>query len=217
MKRLLRLAIVGCFGITSCIVPAQKPNIVLIMTDDQGWFDVGFNGNTEIWTPFLDSLASNGIVFERFYSASAVCSPTRASLITGRNPLRIEIPYANSGHMKDEEITIAELLSKEGYASGHFGKWHLGTFTKKVLDANRGGRENFIEDYSIPTEHGYDAFFCTESKVPTFDPMVYPSAFGLGESMRYGWKAIANYDSTNSYGTAYWKGVQPKRDNQLER
>ena len=185
------------------------------MTDDQGWFDAGFNGNTQILTPFLDSLASNGIVFDRFYSASAVCSPTRASLITGRNPLRIEIPYANSGHMKDEEITIPELLSKEGYATGHFGKWHLGTFTKNELDANRGGRENFIEDYSIPTEHGYDALFCTESKVPTFDPMVYPSAYGSGESMRYGWKAIANYDSTHSYGTAYWKGANQKETNNL--
>jgi arylsulfatase A-like enzyme len=163
----------------------------------------------------LDFLASNGIVFDRFYSASAVCSPTRASLITGRNPLRINIPYANSGHMKNEEITIPEILQNQGYATGHFGKWHLGTLSKTDLDANRGGREKFIDEYSIPTEHGYETFFCTESKVPTFDPMVYPAVFGEGESLRYGWKAVTNFDSTHSYGTAYWKGANKKETSNL--
>ena len=67
----------------------------------------------------MDLLASNGIIFDRFYAASAVCSPTRASLITGRNPLRMNIPTANSGYMMKEEITIAEILKKEGYATGH--------------------------------------------------------------------------------------------------
>jgi arylsulfatase A-like enzyme len=215
MNILLRLSIIACIGISACDGPAPRPNIILIMTDDQGWFDAGFNGNTEIRTPHLDFLASNGIVFDRFYSASAVCSPTRASLITGRNPLRIDIPYANSGHMKRKEITIPEILKNEGYATGHFGKWHLGTLSKKDLDANRGGREKFTGEYSIPSEHGYETFFCTESKVPTFDPMVYPSAFGEGESLHYGWKAITNYDSTRSYGTAYWKGAKQKETNNL--
>ncbi len=136
----------------------ENPNIILIMTDDQGWGDAGFNGNTEIKTPNLDYLASNGIIFDRFYSASAVCSPTRASLITGRNPYRMGIPTANKGHMKVEEITIAELLKDKGYATGHFGKWHLGTLTKTSKDANRGGPGN-SEHFSIPTMHGYDHFF----------------------------------------------------------
>jgi arylsulfatase A-like enzyme len=210
MNNLLGLFFIVGLGISSCKGPVQKPNIILIMTDDQGWYDVGFNGNAEIRTPWIDSLASNGVIFDRFYSASAVCSPTRASLITGRNPLRINIPYANTGHMKDEEITIPEILKMEGYATGHFGKWHLGTLTKSVLDANRGGREEFNDEYSIPTEHGYDEFFCTESKVPTFDPLVYPSSFIEGESKRYGWRAVKNYDSTNSYGTAYWTGMNQK-------
>jgi len=212
MHKLYVLLITALIGISSCNGPAPRPNIILIMSDDQGWYDAGFNGNRDIKTPWLDSLAANGIVFDRFYSASAVCSPTRASLITGRNPLRMNIPYANAGHMMSEEITLAEILKREGYATGHFGKWHLGTLSKTVFDANRGGREEFIGEYSIPTEHGYDTFFCTESKVPTYDPMVFPASFREGESKRYGWKAIEDGDSAKVYGTAYWAG-----ENQVEQ
>jgi arylsulfatase A-like enzyme len=200
----------------SCNGPKKRPNIILIMTDDQGWYDAGFNGNSNIKTPNLDALASKGIIFNRFYSASAVCSPTRASLITGRNPLRIGIPYANVGHMKEEEITIPEILKKEGYATGHFGKWHLGTLSKSLPDANRGGKKEYREDYSIPTDHGYDQFFCTESKVPTFDPMVYPNQFIDGESKRYGWRAVNGQDAVSNYGTAYWKGKDQKATSNIE-
>lgn len=194
--------------LVSCVAK-ENPNIILIMTDDQGWGDAGFNGNTEIKTPNLDYLASNGIIFDRFYSASAVCSPTRASLITGRNPLRMGIPSANSGHMKEEEITISELLKDEGYATGHFGKWHLGTLTKTSKDANRGGPKN-SEHFSIPTMHGYDQFFCTESKVPTYDPMIFPSQFDEGESKHFGWKAVINKNNVDLFGTSYWKGEEEK-------
>ena len=117
-------------GICFCKVFAQNPNIILIMSDDQGWYDVGFNGNNEIRTPNIDKLATKGVIFDRFYSASAVCSPTRASVITGRNPLRINVPTANEGHMKVEEITLPEILKERGYSTGHFGNWHLGTLTQ---------------------------------------------------------------------------------------
>ena len=220
IKELSRLLLIATLGFSSCNKPVhqkviQKPNIILIMTDDQGWYDVGFNGNNEIKTPNVDLLASKGVIFDRFYSASAVCSPTRASLITGRNPLRMNVPYANSGHMKDEEITLPEILQKEGYMTSHFGKWHLGTLTKSEADANRGGRPEFDEEYTIPTEHGYDQFFCTESKVPTYDPMVYPANFIEGESKRFGWRAVKNMDSTKAYGTAYWVGENQKEINNL--
>lgn len=181
------------------------------MTDDQGWFDIGFNGNKEIMTPNLDSMAAKGIILDRFYAASAVCSPTRASLLTGRNPLRMNIPYANEGHLKTEEITIPEFLKKEGYSTGHFGKWHLGTLTKTVLDANRGGKPQFEKDYSIPSQHGYDEYFCTESKVPTYDPLIQPVNFKKGESLRYGWRAVEKGEESDSYGTAYWN-----KENQSE-
>ena len=206
IKTVFYLVITICLmsGFSNCSLEEKKPNIILIMTDDLGWFDVGFNGNTEIKTPHLDQLAESGIIFDRFYAASAVCSPTRASVITGRNPLRMNIPTANSGHMKSEEITLPEILHQQGYATGHFGKWHLGTLTKSVLDANRGGKEKFIQDYSIPIEHGYDQSFCTESKVPTFDPMIAPMTFNAGESLRYGWRARIDSSNTKPYGTAYW-------------
>ena len=204
------LALIVFMAILSGKVSAQNPNIIFIMTDDLGWYDVGFNGNKEIKTPNIDNLAKNGVILNRFYSASAVCSPTRASVITGRNPLRMNIPNANTGHMLEEEITLPEILKKQGYATGHFGKWHLGTLTKLELDANRGGKKQFIQDYSIPTMHGYDDYFCTESKVPTFDPMVFPSSFIQGESKRFGWRAIKNNDSSKPYGTAYWDGIEQK-------
>ncbi len=189
---------------------SQQPNIILIMTDDQGWEDIGFNGHPELKTPHLDHLASQGIILDRFYAASAVCSPTRASVITGRNPLRMNIPTANAGHMLPQEITLPELLKEQGYATAHFGKWHLGTLSKTIIDANRGGRTKNLSHYSIPTMHGYDSFFCTESKVPTYNPMVYPAVFEEGESMRYGWKALEGETPSKPYGTAYWKEAEVK-------
>lgn len=216
MNHFSRLLLFAVIILSSCKESSNKPNIILIMTDDQGWYDAGFNGNTEIRTPWLDSLAKSGVIFDRFYSASAVCSPTRASLITGRNPLRMNIPYANSGHMKNEEITISEILKKEGYTTGHFGKWHLGTLTTSELDANRGGKKQFINDYTIPSKHGYDAFFCTESKVPTYDPMVYPTTFIDGESKHYGWRAVKTTDTVSSYGTSYWTNANQKETANLK-
>jgi arylsulfatase A-like enzyme len=210
------LALTILLFIAGCGTPVKQPNIILVMTDDQGWFDAGFNGNGEIKTPFLDHIASQGIILDRFYAASAVCSPTRASVITGRNPLRMEIPNANAGHMKEEEITLPEILKTQGYATGHFGKWHLGTLTRNILDANRGGREQHAQHFSIPTMHGYDEFFCTESKVPTYDPMKKPLEFEDWESLRYGWKAREDGDSTEPYGTAYWIGNEKKAVKNLD-
>ncbi|MCK0158203.1 sulfatase-like hydrolase/transferase [Cellulophaga sp. F20128] len=218
-KKYYTLTLLICFAFTSCTdnkktIPTEKPNIILIMVDDLGWNDVGFNGNTTIKTPNLDGLAAAGVTFNRFYSASPVCSPTRASVMTGRHPKRTNINNANDGHLREGEITIAEIVKKEGYATAHFGKWHLGTLTKKELDANRGGNPKFATDFTIPTMHGYDSFFSTESKVPTFDPLVYPKTFDEGESKQYGWKAVTTGDS-QSYGTSYWIGNEIKETENL--
>ena len=144
------------------------------MADDQGWGDVGYNGHPYLKTPNLDSMAKNGAIFTRFYSAGSVCSPTRASVMTGRHPERMRICSANCGHIQNEEITLAELVKKKGYRTGHFGKWHLGTLTKDILDANRGGRKQNEIHYAPPKNHGFDVSFVTESKVPTWDPMITP-------------------------------------------
>lgn len=204
------LLLVGLFCLLACSseMAPDRPNVILLMCDDLGWGDTGFNGNELIKTPNLDFLASKGMVFNRFYSASPVCSPTRASCLTGRNPYRMNIPTANSGHMLNEEVTLAEMLRKQKYKTGHFGKWHLGTFSKTVRDANRGGKPDKIEDFSIPTQNGFDTFFSSESKVPTYDPMKKPKIYNekIGESPRYGWAQIENADDAEAFGTYYWNG-----------
>ncbi|PWE00631.1 sulfatase family protein [Marinilabilia rubra] len=136
----------------------DKPNIILLMAGDLGWGDVGFNGNPIIKTPNLDKMAQEGIQFNRFYVASAVCSPTRASVLTGRDPFRMGVFCANTGILRPEEITLPELLKVEGYVSGHFGKWHLGTLTHTQKDANRA-RPGNLRDYCPPAMHGYDEAF----------------------------------------------------------
>ena len=153
MKSLLPLFLL--LGIsTGYAQQAPRPHIILLMCDDLGWGDVGFNGSQTAQTPNLDRLAKRGSRFTRFYSASPVCSPTRGSCLTGRNPYRYGIPNANAGHMLPEEITLAELLQNAGYTTGHFGKWHLGTLTTQVKDANRG-RPGDSTHYSLPTHHGF--------------------------------------------------------------
>lgn len=104
-----------------------RPNVLLIMTDDQGWGDVQAHGNDRIDTPVQDRLFAAGARFDRFY-VSPVCAPTRASLLTGRYHLRTHVHGVTRGfeNMRANEVTIAELLKKEGYATGCFGKWHNG-------------------------------------------------------------------------------------------
>ncbi len=107
--------------------PIQKPNIILILTDDQGIGDIGYTGNPFIHTPHLDALAMQGTRLTNFYM-SPVCSPARASLLTGRYSLRTGVhdTYNGGSIMAAEEITLAEYLRQAGYTTGIFGKWHLG-------------------------------------------------------------------------------------------
>lgn len=207
---IIEVLLIGLFG-NATIRSQAKPNVILIMADDLGWGDVGFNGNKIIKTPYLDQLASEGIIFSRFYAAAPVCSPTRASCLTGRNPYRQGIYSANVGHLRIEETTLSEILKNEGYRTGMFGKWHLGTLTKRGKDANRGAFGK-SEHYSTPDMHGFDEYFVTESKIPTYDPLIYPIAFDSlkGESLRYGWSEIENKKNSKIYGTSYWVGHEEK-------
>ncbi|MFG0332678.1 MAG: sulfatase-like hydrolase/transferase [Maioricimonas sp. JB049] len=105
----------------------NRPNVILIMTDDQGWGDISSHGNDWISTPNMDRIASEGARFERFY-VSPVCAPTRASLLTGRYSLRTGVHGVTRGaeNMRADEVTIAEIFGSSGYATGCFGKWHNG-------------------------------------------------------------------------------------------
>ena len=213
----LLLAVLALSSCGQKSVEPERPNVILIMCDDLGWADVGFNGNEIVKTPHLDALASQGLLLNRFYAGSAVCSPTRASCITGRSPYRMGITHANEGHLPKGEITLPELLLTEGYQNGHFGKWHLGTLTTEILDANRGGKPGMEKHYTVPSDHGYHQYFCTESKVPTWDPMFKPPAFDTanGESLRFGWKAIDDGSPKVDYGTYYWIGHEQRDSNNL--
>ena len=105
--------------------PASMPNIVFLMSDDHGWHETGYNGHPIVQTPVLDEMASTGLNLDSFYSGAPLCSPTRASVMTGRHPNRCGT-FDPGWSIRPEEITIAQILSRAGYACGHFGKWHLG-------------------------------------------------------------------------------------------
>ncbi len=106
------------------------PNMILLMGDDHGWDEVGYNGHPFVKTPVLDEMAATGLRFDRFYSGHPSCSPTRGSFITGRHPNRYGT-FAPNWSIRPEEISVAQLLKKAGYATAHFGKWHLGPVKKE--------------------------------------------------------------------------------------
>ena len=109
---------------------ADLPHLILVMADDQGYRDCGFTGHPFVKTPNLDAMAKNSVIFDRFYAGAPVCSPTRASVLTGRNPVRVNVP--NHGHyLRPHETTIAEALKSKGYLTAHFGKWHIGSVQKE--------------------------------------------------------------------------------------
>ncbi len=121
------------FIAVSSVVPpigaAELPNIVLIMSDDQGWGETSYNGHPQLKTPVLDKMAATGLRLDRFYAASPVCSPTRASVLTGRHANRMGAFGANWS-IRPEEITLAPLLKAAGYRTAHYGKWHIGAVKK---------------------------------------------------------------------------------------
>ena len=203
---MLLIALTGLAACTPELKTSEKPNIILCMADDQGWGDVGFHGHPQLKTPNLDEMAKNGLQFDWFYSGAPVCSPTRASCLTGRHPFRYGIFTANEGHMPQAELTLAEVLKNHGYSTGHFGKWHLGTLTVNERDSNRGMPGDSTH-YSPPWENGFDVCFSTEAKVPTWDPMVTPDTAAMGGRQNA---------AGEPFGTYYWEGEGKKATENLE-
>ena len=126
----MRRAVLALALFTACAsapLEPEKPNFIVILTDDQGYGDIGVHGNKQILTPNLDRFARDSVELTRFY-VEPVCAPTRAALMTGRYHYRTGIVHTSRGgaKMHDEEITIAERLRDAGYRTGMFGKWHLG-------------------------------------------------------------------------------------------
>ncbi len=144
--------LVGC--LLASIAQAQRPNIVLVMADDQGWGDMAYNGHPVVQTPNFDKASATGLRFDRFYAAAPVCSPTRASVLTGRHPNRMGV-FKWGYPMRPQETTLAEALKAAGYATGHFGKWHLGS-VRKTSPANPGAN-GFDEWYSAANFYDNDS------------------------------------------------------------
>lgn len=151
MKSLPQLSILL---LATALLPAARaaqPNIILLMGDDHGWEETGYNGHPYLKTPVLDEMAATGLRFENFYAAHPSCSPTRASFMTGRHPNRMGT-FTPGCSIRPEETTIAQILGKAGYHCGHFGKWHLGP-VKAASPTNPGAmgfhewvsHDNFFE------------------------------------------------------------------------
>ncbi len=129
MRALLIFLTITAVLLPSSAAAADLPGIILMMGDDHGWEETGYNGHPFVRTPVLDAMAEEGLRFDRFYAGHPNCSPTRASFLTGRHPNRMGT-FAPGWSMRPEEITIAAILAKAGYRCGHFGKWHVGTVRK---------------------------------------------------------------------------------------
>ena len=142
----------------------RPPNIVFFLVDDLGWRDTGSFGSSFYETPNIDRLADEGVRFTQAYAASHVCSPTRASIMTGKYPARLQLTDWLSGRrsyaferlkspeflqqLPLKEITIAEALKQHGYRTAHIGKWHLGDQPEFLPT-----RQGFDEFYGIPYSH----------------------------------------------------------------
>ncbi len=150
-RPLAALLLLALPALTAAAAAAPRPNVVLLMGDDHGWDETGYNGHPHLKTPVLDEMARTGLRLDRFYSGGASCSPTRGTVMTGRNHNRYGI-YAPGWSLRPEEITVGHLLQRAGYATGHFGKWHLGA-VKAASPVNPGrmgfdtwvSHDNFFE------------------------------------------------------------------------
>jgi arylsulfatase A-like enzyme len=167
-----------CFPYALAAAKQDRPHIILCMADDQGWGDVAYNGHPVLKTPHLDDMAKHALRFDHFYAAAPVCTPTRGSVMTGRHPNRFAC--FKWGHtLRPKEITVAEALKKAGYATGHFGKWHLGS-VRKGSPVNPGASgfdrwlsaENFYDNNPVLSREGKAVSVQGESSIVAADAAI---------------------------------------------
>ncbi|MBI1314298.1 sulfatase-like hydrolase/transferase [bacterium] len=158
---IVALAALGVVSLLSSSADAARPNIVLVMADDQGWGDMAYNGHPVLKTPNFDEAAATGLRFDRFYAAAPVCSPTRASVMTGRHPNRMGV-FKWGYPMRPQETTLAEVLKSAGYTTAHFGKWHLGSV--RSSSPAHPGHNGFDEWLSAPNFYDNDPILSHRGK-----------------------------------------------------
>lgn len=152
MKKYLLLLIPIVLMLTGgCKKEPASPNIIVFLADDLGYGDLGCYGNPIISTPNIDKLAEEGVRMTDCHSGGTVCSPSRAALLTGRNPYRSGFFYIHgkNTYLKDEEVTLAELLQDNGYETSFWGKWHLSSLEKDKMNQPGPGDQGF--DYWMGT------------------------------------------------------------------
>jgi len=160
-----------------------RPNIILLMTDDQGWGETGYMNHPHALTPNLDQMAANGLVFTHFYATAPICSPTRVSILTGRHPYRTGCMDVMGCTLDTTEITIAQQLQTAGYATGHFGKWHIGRFGGR--NAVTPGMSGFDTWVSAPRffDIGDDTFVRNGTSIPPIE--IDTSEFIVTEALQF--------------------------------
>ena len=217
MAGLLLLATL--LGSLSLAAYGATPNVIFAMADDLGWGDVQYN-NGKAATPNLNEMAHspNTILLQRYYSGGPVCSPTRGTVLTGRNHNRYCVWTANAGNSDPDfkkpehmplpysEVTIAEVMRDSGYSTAMFGKWHLGDF-KKLQNGNSKW------PVSHPGMHGFDQWWATERSAPTctLNCACFPNATCI-EGHNKGQPPCTNYYTNNSNTIEGWPDAIPGDD-----
>jgi arylsulfatase A-like enzyme len=175
-------------------IAADKPNVLVILGDDTGWAEFGFQGNKEIPTPHIDSIAKNGVRFTSGYVSGPYCSPTRAGLLTGRYQTRFGHEFNSSASKKLglslQERTIADHLKSAGYSTCAIGKWHLGA-----------------GDDHRPMKRGFDEFFGTLGNTPFYHPTQFVDSRKSSDVQKID---DPNFYTTDEYGkrAVEWIGAQ---------
>lgn len=179
-----------------------SPNIIILLADDLGYGDLSTYGSQSIHTPNIDALAAKGMKFSRFYAGSAVCSPSRASLLTGQFPLRFNI----TRHFDDREMhlpantpTLPKVLQQEGYATAHIGKWHLGGIRIQDFEARTKGEAA----NPGPMQHGFTHYLCNIE-----DPLLRPQLIKQRKLYREGGKTLVRNDQRAPEIAKHWTEIK---------